>query len=417
MGTAHGDGPPLLFMVRTADGWKLDRTIEFGPVLMLDLEDAPWRNTVISRALDDLKSGKISAADQLRYALTLHPSTTRATTAPSDRSTPEGAIATLMDAIESGDVDTVADSFRYLHEDAAGARARRIHAECYVLDGQLRKALVSKFPDGQGAQLAEQHYLRNAWLRFYQINWVVDGDVARGTSKDMPYDSARRMIHEGGIWRIQLPPVEFDDRIVAKNEQQKEEQQRQAREMQRKQDVLGHLDRYKTPSAVAEALNEPAEQAHEMTGDEVRKRIAEAKKFAATQPLPKSERDKLEVDVSLMELGAALIDKDYPAAASWYFAEGDDGSYVLARVKRMMAWRALSDVSGRELSGTTGNLRGFYWPAECDDGFSMLLRQWKIHGDRAVGPKEAEEAGADPHQPRMRLVNGKWKIDITNETA
>src|SRR5205814_2230501 len=89
-------------MARTAGGWKLDRSGGLGALVAMHLEDAPWRNAVVEGVIDGVKSGRLNSAESVVDALILHAPATRPDTKP-DRSTPEGAIVALFNAMENCD--------------------------------------------------------------------------------------------------------------------------------------------------------------------------------------------------------------------------------------------------------------------------------------------------------------------------
>src|SRR4029453_19610181 len=107
-------------MGRTSSGWKLDRTGAVAALVVIHVEDAPWRNAVVRRVMDDVKSGRLGGTEAVADALILH-SPVNPAAAKADRSTPEGAIVALFDAMEKADEAVVADSFRYMRESDDGA--------------------------------------------------------------------------------------------------------------------------------------------------------------------------------------------------------------------------------------------------------------------------------------------------------
>src|SRR5439155_11605968 len=145
------------------------------------VEDAPWRNGVVQQVIDDVKSGKLDNANAARDALLVHAPASRPTNPRADRSTPEGAITALLEAVENGDEAIVADSFRVARESDGGAMRRQLAARL-VADRKLAKALLGKFGPDQGARLVRDCSLgtKEMWLGGYRdAAWVVDGDVAR----------------------------------------------------------------------------------------------------------------------------------------------------------------------------------------------------------------------------------------------
>src|SRR5205814_708801 len=183
----------------------------------------------------------------------------------------------------------------------------------------------------------------------------VDGDVARAAFPDQRrYDVLLRMVRGGdGVWRIQSPPINAGEWRRSKLEHEQQLERWTAERPQREKDVLEHLDKYPTPGSVldeldvvrAEAKTERAKQPQE-----AQREVESVRKEIATQPAatPQEEFGQ-QMRVALSELGAAFTSHNPEAAAKFYYVQGDDGSYALAREKRTLATAQLIDAADREI--------------------------------------------------------------------
>jgi hypothetical protein len=416
-----------IVMARTATGWKLDRSGGAGALVAMHLEDAPWRNAVVRRVIDAVKSGKLSSAEAVADALTLHAPATRPDAQKADRSTPEGAIVALFDAMENGDAATVADSFQYMRESDNGA-TRRQFAERAVADRKLAKALVAKFGPEQGERLEADCGLRAMWLDIYrQVPWVVDGDVARAAiDQDRyghRYDVGMRMIRGGGVWRIQYPPADLVEWRRPKTEDEKKLDGWIAERARRENDVLAHLDQYPTPGSVLEVLQYARVEERQSDGEkrtkEVDQQVRDARKQLATRPAATTEEAfDQQMGMTILELSAALVHQDAAAAAKFYVADGDDGDYALARETRALAIHQLVEAADKQIdSGAERLIHELQLLDVADDLYGLAMIEWKVQGERAVGAKP-EGVGEEAFWlPTLRKVGGAWKIDVTKETG
>jgi hypothetical protein len=246
---------------------------------------------------------------------------------------------------------------------------------------------------------------------------VIDGDVARAAlDQDRyghRYDVALRMIRRGGIWRIELAPR---DLLSARPSGSDAERAR------RENDVIAHLDRYRTPGSVLEVLDpvragEPKVNRNE-TVRQANQQIDEARKRLATQPAsnPREKFDQ-EMQVTLLKLTAALVAGDAPAAAKFYLADGDDDqSYALAREQRALAVHRLSEAADKEIdSGAERIIHEMQLIDVADDLYGLAMIEWTVQGDKAVGKNPQGIGDESFWVPKLRRVGGVWKIDVTDE--
>jgi len=208
-------GMKCAFMAPTPEGWKLDRwktggasPMGNGPV------DIAWRAAWVRRVLDDLRKGKIKSENELISALQLHAPDKRPTTIEADRSTPEGAILALVEALNKGDVETIANEWIQLR--GWDGRYERAYARNLIMRQRLANTIRAKFDAKDAAELIAHTGLAQAWLEPYRkAFWVVEEDVARA-AYDPPvrYEPGIRMVRSNGKWHIgndglpfrQMPP-------------------------------------------------------------------------------------------------------------------------------------------------------------------------------------------------------------------
>ncbi len=397
-----GHGPGLdaryLIMYRTPQGWKLNRETEMPALVMLDLDDVQWRCKVLTHVLQGIHSDRLQTPRQITDALLPHAPATRPTTKPFDRSTPEGALATLFAALDAGDAKGVADSLQYPRQEQSSAKNRRVFAERLVADRALVKALEVKFEPEQSARIIRESSLAPKFLeRYTQAAWAVDGDVARAVFPQPYYNIGMRMIRRDRVWRICWMPPTDDD------------QNRELARTKREQAVLRDLDKYSTPGAVLRALNETvAEQpGREQSLKTLRQQLADAERAAATQPARSAdEQFHRELGMLYGHLAEALLSENPQEAAKHYYAAGDDGSYCVARERRALAAHDLLDAAGAEIgAGPSVTLLN-----SSDDLYGLIMIDWKVTAD------VAKPNGATGGSPILRKIDGMWRIDVTCET-
>lgn len=413
---AIGSDPDLpqrfVRMAKADQGWKANLDHGLPALLVLDVQDAPWRNRVMQRVTDELKAGMLATIDQVIDGLVPRPPP-QPEPVKADRSTPAGAILVAAEAIEKWDVETLADSFEMIGGDDNGAFRRM--AEQMILERKVEKAVRARFAPDQAERIVQEGSLRPgrpSHLAVYQNveGWAVDGDVARGALKEPLYDVVRRMVRRDGIWRIQYPPRST---IASLNDP--EERRKQQARMTSLQELLDHPDRFATAGDVLEML-EPtrkevaAQQAD--AGAEARKQLEEMRReMAKNPPQTPEEAEEHALALAFWEMGTALASKDAKEAAKYYFAEGDNGSYALARQNRLLAVIDLKHAVSREIGES--DLVEFDLTNLADDIYGLFMTELKIQGDRAVPTGETHGEWIPP----IRKIAGQWKIDVSEEAA
>jgi hypothetical protein len=347
MGSLPDSRRLVVRMVRTERGWKVRLDDGIPALVALNVQDAPWRNRVIQQVTDELKAGTLATVDHVIDGLVPR-APDQAEPVKADRSTPPGAILVAAEAIDKGDAQTLADSFEMMGGDDGGLLRM---AEQTVLERKVENAIRARFNPDQAERIVKDGFSRRGPLDMYERNvtgWAVEGDVARGVLKEPRYDVALRMTRRDGIWRIQLPPrstmPQFDNA---------EEKLRQAARRRALQEVLDHPERFAKASAVLEALDPSRKEAAEVdVAAAARNRLEEIRQeMAKNPPRTPEEAEERALGLDLWEIGVALASKDAKEAARHYFAEGDDGSYVLARENRLIAAAELASAANREIGG------------------------------------------------------------------
>jgi hypothetical protein len=413
IGTSPDSPRRIVRMVNTESGWKVNLDHGAPAILVLDVQDAPWRIRVMQKVIDELKAGMIATIDQaIDRLVPLAPDQAPVITA--DRSTPAGAVLAAAEALDKGDVTTLADSFEMMGGDDAGVL--RAMAEQAVLERKVEHLVRARFPPEQAERIVRDASLRRGLLVMYQNvdGWVEDGDVARAALKERWYDVVRRMVRRDGVWRIEWPPRS----TIASLNDPAEERKQQAR-MGALQEVLDHPERFATPGALLDALDENRREAAQEVDPaaEARLQIEQMRKEMANNP-PRTpqEAEEQALGLAILELGAAVAAKDAHAAARYYFAAGDDGSYALARERRVLAAMEFSAAASKELGNDAGSLlTEFGLISAADDLYGLLMSEPKIQGDDRAIPRV--EQGEDGWMPVFRKSAGQWKIDVTEETG
>jgi hypothetical protein len=416
-------------MTRVGDAWKYDRS--HGPVALLafTLEDAPWRNQMLQRALADLNAGKIKDENALMRALIPQPPTTQPSTQVADRSVPRGVSAAVQAAIDADDINTVLDCFTTT--DGSNGAFYSIDARLWVSGHKLAKALRSKFGPIQGDRLVQECFLdtRNATIQYSNVQWVIDGDVARGVWAGRRFDPFLRMLRRNGVWRIELPPDRFGAATPKSEVDRRQKDLADGNTKEAKiQEVLTNLNRYPDPGSILDELNPASsDEAHrdpkkdqtdaQAQHDEQLAELGKAKReFATTQAsLTPQDRAKQEFAFSFMDQvlhnphGDAIPD-------SIYTADGPDGpAYIRARLHRRDAAGELSQAATREVDSGAGKLLyDFTLIDAADDYIACLEIEWTFTGDRATG--KMPDVSQPFWIPKLHKIGKDWKIDLTDET-
>jgi len=232
---------------------------------------------------------------------------------------------------------------------------------------------------------------------YQQSGWAVDGDVARAVLPQHWYNVGMQMMRRDGVWRICW--------IAGNDQDQKNEIDR----AQRAQQVLNNLDKYSTPGAVLRALNNTYAQQPDRAQSlkTMRQQLAEAERQAATQPAQSAD-EQFHRDLGMLygHVAIAFLSENPQEAAKYYYAEGDDGSYTLARERRALAARDLEEAAGAEV----GAGAGVTLTTLADDLYGLMMVQWSFTDDAAISK------GGPDGAPMLRKINGMWRIDVSPET-
>jgi hypothetical protein len=409
---------PSAIMVKTAEGWKSNLVGITGAGLPSGIvEDAAWLNGRVARVMEQVKTGKLATAEAVKNALLLQAALPSGII-KADRSTPEGTVAAIEEAIEKGDVAGVADAVQWAPgwPENMGATA----ADEWVLRRKLRKVLVERFKPEQADRVIKEGGLRSSFMeRYSEVGWVIDGDVARAAF-DPPqrYDPGMKMVRKNGKWRVWVPAHPSGNKDFG----DKEAEIWTAR-VERMRNVLEHLDQYKTPGDVLEVLN--SARAERQQDEAKMKRQVEAsakemdeelKRRKAAKALTPEQAEEGQLVQSFNGIALGFANRNAEEAAKYFYVKGDaDGAYPVARMKRLLAARDLASAVDKEIgNGASGLVSEFGLVTTADDGMGMRLIEWKFQAERAVG-KKPEGVSQPMWIPELRKVDGVWKIDVTPE--
>jgi hypothetical protein len=422
------DAPGRYFaMVRMHNDWKLDRSHQSIGELGVIIEDAPWRNAILHRVLDDLKAGKISDEDALHAALVPAITQMPTTTSPTDRSIPSNVPWAIQIAIESGDEAEVADCYTQLGVDPTNEI--RSQAHLMVATRKLDRALHEKFGPAIGDRITATCGLKNNNITEYYANvkWAIDGEVARGIRDEYRLDSLMRMRRRAGKWRIELPPDRSADAIFPYERQHQQDIADLFASRRKKiDDVLDHLDKYSDPGSVLDVLDparseeasvDPKTQAakEQARRDELAAQLKQQQAEFAANRASLSAQEEAETELSFSLIQGFYLSTGAPTV---YFVQGDpDGAYLRARRHRLQATRALIHAVDREVSSDAEHLAfEFTLTDAADDPQAIAEIEWTFNGDTATG-KPPEGVRSEPFwTPRLRKISNEWKVDLTDET-
>jgi hypothetical protein len=295
--------------------------------------------------------------------------------------------------------------------DAQGAIRR--DSERTIVAAKLARAFRAKYGPEQGERLVQTCSLRPALEYLSGVGWVVEGDVARGVREIGRYEVFPRMVRRDGVWRIQLPPQPPPaDAKINKNDEDL---------LKRRRDVLEHLDKYPTVGSIVEMLESVRWDERDPTTKEyvaeMEKQVRTAERILATRPTTSPEEAFMaNFAIMLRRLSAARFAENPVESAKFYVADGDDGSYTLAREKRSIAIHHLLEAADKEIGGDAGKIEyEFQLTDVADDLTGLAMIEWKVDGDRAVGVKPEGLGERQFWMPTLKRVDGQWKIDVTEE--
>ena len=418
-------------MARVGPAWRYDRTDLASPFdIAFGREDAAWRHPTLRAALDGLRTGKI--ADEAALAAALVPPVTPvpAHPHPADRAVPSDVPWAVRIAVDAGDAAEVADCY---DRPAAQDGDVRASADLEVLKRKLDRALHAKFGPAQGDRLVNSCNLATATITdgYANVQWAVDGDVARGLRDGVRLDPLVRMRRRAGRWRIERPFGRLPADVLSGRERAAalEVGRSIAADTAKDADVLAHLDRYPDPGSVLDELDVvQSEYAHrdpaKAQADAAARRAEAIASFARAErefvdrraTMPQTERDQTEIQLSFQRQLFAAAAATRPV--SLYVADGDPGGgYVVAREHRNEAAVALWSAADRNVdSGAAALAYEFTLTDAADEPLAMMTSTWTIDGDRATGRSPAG-VGRPFWVPPLRRVAGAWKVDLTDETA
>ncbi len=302
------------------------------------VDDAAWRNGVLEHILDELKAGRLATADAVMMALVPQASQGHSTTSGTDRSTPDGAIAAMNAAIERGDVAAAAQCITEARASAAKAHAVAMElVEEEITARKLTEAIRARFTPEQAQRLIRDAALSASWLApFRNARWSVDGNVAHmADNSERPYEPWMRMIRGKDGWQIELPAEDPAEAMQAAKRGEKTRRQAMVKRTALRKEVLAHIDQFKVPGTLLDALN-PAPKGQpewnpEQYAKQMEEKIAAWQKQQATQPAPTTKEAKEQgIGLTFMRLSVALARKNVREAAKYYYAAGEGGEvYVL----------------------------------------------------------------------------------------
>jgi hypothetical protein len=330
------------------------------------------------------------------------PATEPATTQPvmSGRDSPAGAMKVFEQAVENGDLVTVADSYNLPEA------AKIAFAEELVAVRQFSRALEARFGHEAAVNVCSECYIRvQPSQKYAPEDWhypTGQPDIAIG---DIP---GVEMMEKGpdGIWRIgriflllRPRPAAADRRVT------------QAADLaaKLKQITPGiKSGKYATPDDVINAVYPQGSPMAQMRAQQ-----EQEKKEAQAQ-----EQQFLAEKFDLSTLGGAasayvqaIQKNDAVALAHCFFAKDDpDGKLALARAEQIISTIQLSQAIGNQVDKIYGEslLRDFGLISE---PLSLMeFTQMQQHDDRAVvtyGPGEGKKS------VWFQLIGGEWKQDIT----
>ncbi|MEA2734870.1 MAG: hypothetical protein QOE14_1321 [Humisphaera sp.] len=309
------------------------------------------------------------------------------TRSAADRSTPQAAMQTLVEAIEREDEAAIAAGVHSTNE--AQHKIALAYARGFIATRRYCQAMFKRWGRQESIESYVQHDLRQpyAYLDYARAEWDIEVDRAvlkhrpgtRGLAALSPlqkidgqwlYDPTRRMSPKELVF------------VVANAEQ--------------------NIAKYTKLAADIEAGKfASVHDAIDVLFPRQRPQHAERPK------LPKEQTDPRTIQGAVWSLGLALEEEDVLAAAKFYHADGPAGAQLAeAHVKHILAAHrfiiAASEIGGSQLAGQFDLIDGR------DDLFGHLITEWTIKGDRATGTNEAGPADA-----QMRRVDGFWKIDLT----
>ncbi|MDQ3440375.1 MAG: hypothetical protein M3478_08520 [Planctomycetota bacterium] len=307
-----------------------------------------------------------------------------------DRSTPQAAMRTLVDAIEREDNEAIAAGV-FVAEDA---------------DRQWAKAYAQ-------ALIAGRRYWHAAWNRWGRQE-SIEAYVRRGLRLPDSHLDYRRADWEHEGERAILKHVAGAKSLGAPSP---------LREVdgQWLYDPLGRAGSNEIAASVAR-INETAATHAKLAAD------IEAGRFASVHeaidvlrprrdaqpeptPLTKQQRDPKSIPGAMMSLGLAYGERDARAAARFYHVDGSPraaAQLAEAHAKRLLAVNDFTDTIAYQIDGTEALAMEFDLIDPRDDLFGHLITEWRIKGDRATGRNDA-----GPAEATMRRVGGIWKIDLT----
>lgn len=410
--------------------WRCDKSGGSAAELTLTLKDAPWRIAMLRRALDDFNAGKIKDEKALIGAMVPPITPPHPTTNPVDRSNPEDVPAAMQAALDACDADALVDCFT--PDDPQDPQGPRASAQYNIARRKLDLALHQRFGQEQGDRLVSECVLdtKQAVMRFPNVQWSIDGDVARGIRDGVRYDPNLRMVRRDGKWRIEWPKPERRQRPTTEMAQMMKQRGMDLADRTRLiNDILEHPEKYPDPGSIVDQLsiaNGPDRRQDEVAA---RSRLAEEKQHLEQQArelaetadkLPPDERTEREIGLSLgRQLLAAESDPAGAALAAMYFTEGDaNGAYARARARRVRATHNLMQAVGRQIGlNGEGLPRQFTLLDAADDWMMLSAVQWKaVQGGTAIGLLPEHIRDEQVWLPSLRKVGDEWKLDVSDET-
>jgi hypothetical protein len=323
--------------------------------------------------------------------------TSRADTATSlptvDRSTPQAAMRTIVDAIEREDEAVIADSL--LVENDAEHKFPRAFARMMCVAHRYWTAVQDRWGRQEviAAYVKRGIVLPDSYQDYRRTEWDIRGDRATARSRAR---TGRRIPNAisplrriDGQW-LYVPPA---------------------------------LTKPNQVDYAAGVLNKRAEGYAKLTADIAAGKFASIheaidvmyprRPAGSSEPpqLDKAQLDPATIPGAMTSLGLAYQQRDARAAARFYHVDGPADAaarLVQAHVAHALAVHHFLETASDRIEAAERLALEFGLLDPRDDLFGHVITDWTIDGDRAMGTNDAGPADA-----MMRRVDGVWKIDLT----
>ncbi len=354
-------------------------------------------------------------------AWAVEPTTSPATTQPvrAGRNTPAGAANVYQQALERGDLITVADSWNQPPMPPADI------ARIMLINFRFCRAIETRFSKAEVANICKECRIIPVprSIVYTDDNWEhpsAEPNIVYGKHVG---DVDAGMMEKGddGIWRFgrifphkPVPTPEMQARIAAMKIRRQGAQaaaDKQAADFeQRLTSVTAEVakGKYATVADVLHAVYPEGSPAERIRAAEEKRKAQDA----ADEAAPKQQLLAAHFDPSTVEGAAGAFlqaqeKRDPVGLARFFFAEGDkDNRLAKANAQRILAGYALENATRKIFGDYTGPYVSSHFQQEAD------APEWygpaEIHGDKATAPSEGEGGLL------YRKVGGIWKVDISS---